>query len=96
MVSKNEINVFLEYVSGGSISSALSLMGKFDEVMVKYSVKQIIQGLKYLHERKVIHRDIKGANMLIDDNGIIKISDFGISKRNGTIFLIFSSAITLR
>ncbi|KAJ3123876.1 hypothetical protein HK098_001576 [Nowakowskiella sp. JEL0407] len=76
------ISVFLEYVSGGSISSLISQLGAFDDDMVRSMSTQILSGLEYLHERCIIHRDIKGANILVENDGTAKISDFGISKKN--------------
>jgi serine/threonine protein kinase len=55
--------------------------GAFEEPLVKNFVRQILKGLAYLHEKDIIHRDIKGANILVDNKGGIKISDFGISKK---------------
>ena len=55
-------NVFLEYVSGGSISSCLQKNGKFEEELAQTIACQILYGLEYLHELNIIHRDIKGAN----------------------------------
>lgn len=79
-----EINVFLEYVSGGSVSSLLASCGQFTEVHTQSFTQQILCGLSYLHSRNLIHRDIKGANILIDSHSIAKITDFGISKKQGT------------
>ncbi|KAI8900557.1 kinase-like domain-containing protein, partial [Globomyces pollinis-pini] len=79
---ENVINVFLEYVSGGSVTSALALMGPFEECLIQSLVSQVLAGLMYLHDSFIIHRDIKGGNILIDEKGWVKISDFGISKRN--------------
>ncbi|KAJ3054784.1 hypothetical protein HK097_000828 [Rhizophlyctis rosea] len=81
-VQGNMINVFLEYVSGGSVASSLSKMGSFEEELVRSISCQVLSGLEYLHERSIIHRDIKGGNILLDENGVAKISDFGISKKN--------------
>ena len=75
------MNIFLEYVPGGSVTALLRNYGSFEEPLVKNFVRQILQGLNYLHERDIIHRDIKGANILVDNKGGVKISDFGISKK---------------
>ena len=70
-------NIFLEYEGGGSIAKLLSRYGKFKENLVRLYSKQILDGLEYLHAHNVIHRDIKGANVLVDSNGICKLADFG-------------------
>ncbi|KAA8643087.1 hypothetical protein EYZ11_006187 [Aspergillus tanneri] len=75
------LNIFLEYVPGGSIATMLKQYNTFQEPLIKNFVRQILSGLSYLHSRDIIHRDIKGANILVDNKGGIKISDFGISKR---------------
>ncbi|KAL1944514.1 hypothetical protein VTO73DRAFT_2944 [Trametes versicolor] len=80
-IDDDHLNIFLEYVPGGSVTSLLRNYGAFEEPLVRNWVRQILLGLNYLHSRDIIHRDIKGANMLVDNKGGIKISDFGISKK---------------
>ncbi|EFR00706.1 ste/ste11/ste11-unclassified protein kinase [Nannizzia gypsea CBS 118893] len=75
------LNIFLEYVPGGSIATMLKQYNTFQEPLIRNFVRQILAGLEYLHSSDIIHRDIKGANVLVDNKGGIKISDFGISKR---------------
>ncbi|KAF9387179.1 hypothetical protein CPC16_007180 [Podila verticillata] len=75
-------NIFLEYVSGGSIESCLKRSGPFPEAVIRSFTRQILLGLEYIHSKKIVHRDIKAANVLVDEQGICKISDFGISKKN--------------
>ncbi|KAK0948661.1 ATP binding, partial [Friedmanniomyces endolithicus] len=55
--------------------------GALPEGLIANFVRQILNGLSYLHSEDIIHRDIKGANILVDNKGTVKISDFGISKR---------------
>lgn len=52
---------------------------KFTEAQIKCYMQQLLRGLEHCHSRGVLHRDIKGANLLIDSNGILKIGDFGLS-----------------
>ena len=73
--------VFLEYVSGGSISSMLKRFGPFSEALSRIYVRQILCGLAFLHANRCVHRDIKGANILITQEGSAKLADFGASKR---------------
>ncbi|KAJ9700258.1 hypothetical protein PVL29_005872 [Vitis rotundifolia] len=75
------LNILLEFVPGGSISSLLGKFGSFPESVIRMYTKQLLLGLEYLHKNGIMHRDIKGANILVDNKGCIKLADFGASKK---------------
>ncbi|OMO56221.1 hypothetical protein COLO4_35736 [Corchorus olitorius] len=79
-LSEETLSVYLEYVSGGSIHKLLQEYGAFKEPVIQNYTRQILSGLAYLHGRNTVHRDIKGANILVDPNGEIKLADFGMAK----------------
>ncbi|GAA6000837.1 hypothetical protein JCM10207_004682 [Rhodosporidiobolus poonsookiae] len=80
------LSIFLEYVPGGSIGRIIRTHGKFEENVIKFFTLQILDGLEYLHSLGILHRDMKADNILIDQDGMCKISDFGTSKKSGDIY----------
>ncbi|KAL4568690.1 hypothetical protein LXL04_024305 [Taraxacum kok-saghyz] len=73
--------IYLEYVHPGSINKyARDHCGGMTESIVRSFTRHIVSGLAYLHSTKTIHRDIKGANLLVDANGVVKLADFGMAK----------------
>ncbi|XWS23625.1 hypothetical protein CRYUN_Cryun28dG0031000 [Craigia yunnanensis] len=80
MHGEEKLSVYLEYISGGSIQKLLGEYGSFKEPIIRSYTRQILSGLAYLHGRNTVHRDIKGANILVDPNGEIKLIDFGMAK----------------
>ncbi|XRB05940.1 mitogen-activated protein kinase kinase kinase [Pycnococcus provasolii] len=73
--------IFLEYVPGGSIASLLARFGRFEESVIRVYTRQILSGLAYLHAMRTAHRDIKGANILVERSGRVKLADFGMAKQ---------------
>lgn len=76
----DRLYIYLEYVSGGSIYKLLQEYGQFGDLAIRSYTQQILSGLAYLHAKNTVHRDIKGANILVDPNGRVKLADFGMAK----------------
>lgn len=74
------VSIFLEYCAGGSIHSLLEKFGAFNEALSRTYITMVLEGLAYLHARQIMHRDVKGANVLVDAEGVCKLADFGASK----------------
>ncbi|GLT78138.1 hypothetical protein SLA2020_496840 [Shorea laevis] len=76
---ESKIYIFLELVTGGSLLRIYKRYNLKDSHVSSYT-RQILQGLKYLHDRHVVHRDIKCANILVEASGSVKLADFGLAK----------------
>jgi len=72
--------ILMEYVAGQTLHHLIQEFGYLKEDLVRAYTKQILEGLVYCHQKKVIHRDIKGKNILITSEGICKLADFGSAK----------------
>lgn len=79
---EDNLNIVLEYCSNGSLRNKFKVdKNGLPENEIRVYVKQILQGLKYVHEQGLIHRDVKAANILLDSNHIVKLADFGVATR---------------
>eukprot|EP00878_Enallax_costatus_P037286 GHUV01042105.1.p1 GENE.GHUV01042105.1~~GHUV01042105.1.p1 ORF type:complete len:241 (+),score=72.01 GHUV01042105.1:311-1033(+) len=76
----NTLYIFLEYVPGGSIADMIKQFGPFPEDVAAKYTRQLLIGLQYLHTQQIVHRDLKGGNVLVTPTGIVKVADFGASK----------------
>ncbi|KAI5098605.1 mitogen-activated protein kinase kinase kinase kinase 5 isoform X6 [Silurus meridionalis] len=78
-IRSNKLWICMEYCGGGSLQDIYHVTGPLSEPQIAYVCREMLQGLDYLHGQKKIHRDIKGANILLNDHGEVKLADFGIS-----------------
>ncbi|XP_050889011.1 mitogen-activated protein kinase kinase kinase 20-like [Lathyrus oleraceus] len=77
-------NIFLEYAVGGTLFDQLKNHGdKFSETLVRRYTRSIVEGLKHIHESGFVHCDVKLQNILVFDQGNVKISYFGLAKVEG-------------
>ncbi|KAM3874770.1 mitogen-activated protein kinase kinase kinase kinase 5 [Diretmus argenteus] len=78
-IRANKLWICMEFCGGGSLQDIYHVTGALPELQIAYICREMLQGLDYLHGQKKIHRDIKGANILLNDQGEVKLADFGIS-----------------
>lgn len=83
-VGRHHARLFLEWVAGGSLADAIKHF-PIEEPLARSYVKQILCGLGFLHEHNVLHRDIKPKNILVDHRGVLKLTDFGLSRHLDSI-----------
>ncbi|ORC88773.1 putative protein kinase, putative,serine/threonine-protein kinase [Trypanosoma theileri] len=85
--SNNTICMFMEYIGGGSLSSLVKKFKPLPRDVIRRWTRQLLAGLLYLHSQRIIHRDIKGDNLLVDTSSDpkleaqIKLVDFGAARR---------------
>ncbi|XP_014247618.1 mitogen-activated protein kinase kinase kinase kinase 3 isoform X6 [Cimex lectularius] len=76
---RDKLWICMEYCGGGSLQDIYHATGPLSELQIAYMCKETLHGLAYLHTMGKMHRDIKGANILLTVNGDVKLADFGVS-----------------
>ncbi|XP_063941872.1 CBL-interacting serine/threonine-protein kinase 23 isoform X3 [Daucus carota subsp. sativus] len=79
MASKTKIYIVLEFVTGGELFDRIASKGRLKEDEARKYFQHLINAVNYCHSRGVFHRDLKPENLLLDANGVLKVSDFGLS-----------------
>ncbi|CCW61734.1 unnamed protein product [Phytomonas sp. EM1] len=90
----NCIKVFMEYVPGGTLGDQLRCSGPLSEDQARHYTKQLLSGLEYLHNQRIVHRDLKGDNLFLHKDNVLKLGDFGTSKELATTLVTDSVAGT--
>uniref|UniRef100_A0A9R1SP76 Mitogen-activated protein kinase kinase kinase kinase n=2 Tax=Cyprinus carpio TaxID=7962 RepID=A0A9R1SP76_CYPCA len=78
---REKLWICMEYCGGGSLQDIYHVTGPLSELQIAYVCRETLQGLGYLHSKGKMHRDIKGANILLTDNGDVKLADFGVAAK---------------
>lgn len=72
--------IVMEFLPGGSLFDKMAVTKAFSEDEVRKIMRQIFDGLKYIHSGGIVHRDLKPKNILLTSEGVVRIADFGLSK----------------
>lgn len=76
---RDKLWICMEYCGGGSLQDIYHITGPLTETQIAYMCRETLLGLSYLHSMGKMHRDIKGANILLTETGDVKLADFGVS-----------------
>ncbi|XP_054089394.1 mitogen-activated protein kinase kinase kinase kinase 3 isoform X8 [Zeugodacus cucurbitae] len=76
---RDKLWICMEYCGGGSLQDIYQVTGPLSEQQIAYMCRETLKGLEYLHTMGKMHRDIKGANILLTEQGDVKLADFGVS-----------------
>lgn len=76
---RDKLWICMEFCGGGSLQDIYHVTGPLSEPQISLVCRETLKGLSYLHSLNMMHRDIKGANILLTTNGDIKLADFGVS-----------------
>ncbi|XP_070517947.1 mitogen-activated protein kinase kinase kinase kinase 5 isoform X7 [Cardiocondyla obscurior] len=76
---RDKLWICMEYCGGGSLQDIYHITGPLTEIQIAYMCRETLTGLAYLHSMGKMHRDIKGANILLTEAGDVKLADFGVS-----------------
>lgn len=79
MATKSKIYIVVELATGGELFAKISRHGKLPESIARRYFQQLVSAMRFCHENGVAHRDVKPQNLLLDSNGNLKVSDFGLS-----------------
>ncbi|KAF2636152.1 hypothetical protein P280DRAFT_522400 [Massarina eburnea CBS 473.64] len=78
--SKDYLYLVMEYLNGGDCASLIKVLGGLPEDWAKKYLAEVVLGVEHLHSRSIVHRDLKPDNLLIDQQGHLKLTDFGLSR----------------
>jgi carbon catabolite-derepressing protein kinase len=79
MATKTKIHLVVEFAAGGELFTALARRGRLSESTARFYFQQLVSALRFCHSNGIAHRDLKPQNLLLDADGNLKVSDFGLS-----------------